>query len=344
MKKRPTQADVAQLANVSQAMVSYVLNDNPAISIPAETRQRVLDVIQMLGYRPNRTARSLRASKTFTIAAIIPDITNPFYPAFTRGIQDVADQRDYDVIIYNTDGLAEKEHRYLQSILEGRGDGLIAVLFHTSAKDLFPLLDHGIPVVRLEAAPKAVGNRPLDNLYLDNVGAAQAAVCALIDRGHRRIGMLAGHKGPTNYRVLGYQQALQAHDLPAPPDWIQVAPLNELGGYQAMRALLDCDPRPTAVFAANDLMAMGAYVAIREAGLRIPQDVSVVGFDNIPTAKLISPPLSTIDQFQQQAGQRAAEMLFERLDQSIPPVGRSEERPYQFIERGSIGQVSNENG
>jgi LacI family transcriptional regulator len=317
-------------------MVSYVLNDNSAISIPAETRQRVLDAMRTLGYQPNRAARSLRASKTFTIAAIIPDITNPFYPAFTRGIQDVVDQRDYDVIAYNTDGLPEKEHRYLQSILEGRADGLIAVLFHTSAKDLFPLLDHNIPVVRLEAAPKAAGERPLDNLYLDNVGAARAAVCALIDRGHRRIGMLAGHEGPTNYRVRGYQQALQQHGLPAPPDWIQAGPLNELGGYQAMRALLALDPRPTAVFAANDLMAMGAYLAIREAGLRIPQDVAVIGFDNIPTAKLISPPLSTVDQFQQQAGQRAAEMLFERLDHRIPPVGRSEERPYQLIERGSI--------
>ncbi|MBZ0304222.1 MAG: LacI family transcriptional regulator, partial [Anaerolineae bacterium] len=148
-------------------MVSYVLNSNTPVSIPAETRQRVLDAIDQLGYQPNRTARSLRTSKTYTIAAIIPDITNPFYPAFERGIQDVADERGYDVITYNTDGLADKEQKYIQSMLEGRVDGLVAVLFHTSAMGLFPLLDHNIPVVRLEATPKAAGSRPLDNIYLD---------------------------------------------------------------------------------------------------------------------------------------------------------------------------------
>jgi LacI family transcriptional regulator len=335
MKKRPTQADVARLANVSQAMVSYVLNDNTTISIPGGTRQRILYAMETLGYLPNRTARSLRSSKTLTIAVIIPDITNPFYPAFERGIQDIADQHDYDVITYNTDGLAEKEQRVLQSLLDGRVDGVVTVLFHTSATALFQLLDHNILVVRLEATRKEAGERPLDNVYLDNIAAAQTAVEHLIQKGHRRIGMLAGHEGPTFYRLIGYSLMLQNAGLPADEMLIQTGDFNEQGGYQAMRSLLSLECPPTAVFAANDLMAMGAYLAIKEASLKIPEDVAVIGFDNIPTAKLVSPPLTTIDQFQHRAGQRAAEMLFERMDGNSPISGRSEELPHQLIVRAS---------
>jgi LacI family transcriptional regulator len=289
--------------------------------------------MESLGYQPNRTARSLRTSKTFTIAVIIPDITNPFYPAFERGIQDVADQHEYDVITYNTDGLAEKEHKYIQSMLEGRVDGVVTVLFHTSAPALFQLLDHNIPVVRLEATRKDAGERPLDNVYLDNVTAAQTAVQHLIERGHHRIGMLAGHEGPTSYRMIGFYHALEASGIRLDERLIQTGDFNEQGGYQAMQALLYS--RPTAVFAANDLMAMGAYLAIKEAGLRIPDDIAVVGFDNIPTAKLVSPPLTTVDQYQQRVGQRAAEMLFERLNGATAPTGRSEELPHQLIVRES---------
>lgn len=334
-KKRPTQADVARLAKVSQPLVSYVLNDNSDISVPAETRQRILDAIDELGYQPNHPARSLRTSKTWTIATIIPDITNPFYPAFERGIQDVADQHSYDVITYNSDGMAEKERKYLQSVSQGRVDGVVAVLFHTNARGLIPLLEQNIPVVRLEATCKAAGERPLDNLFLDNVGAAQTAVQYLIDAGHRCIGMLAGHIGPTYYRAIGYHNALAANNLPARPELVSMGDFNEDGGYQAMQALLDHRPQLTAVFAANDLMAMGAYVALKEAGLCIPQDVAVIGFDNIPTAKLVSPPLTTVDQYQEQVGRRAAEMLFERLAGDAPDTGRSEKQPYRLIIRES---------
>jgi LacI family transcriptional regulator len=335
VKKRPTQADVARLANVSQAMVSYVLNGSSSVSIPDETRQRIQDAIHQLGYQPNRTARSLRTNKTYTIAAIIPDITNPFYPAFERGIQDVADQCAYDVITYNTDGLADKERKYIQSVQEGRVDGVVAVLFHTSAPGLFPLLDQNIPVVRLEATRKVAGERPLDNIYLDNVAAAQEAVTYLIDKGHRRIGMLAGQEGPTHYRMIGYANALEAYSIALDKQLIQIGEFNEQGGYSAMRALLALRPRPTAVFAANDLMAMGAYLAIKETGLQIPRDVAVVGFDNIPTAKLVSPPLTTIDQDQREVGRRAAEMLFERLEGRAPAFGRGEERPHRLVIRES---------
>jgi LacI family transcriptional regulator len=334
-KKRPTQADVARLANVSQAMVSYVLNDTSTISVPPETRQRILAAMAELGYMPNKAARSLRTNKTYTIAGIIPDITNPFYPAFERGIQDVADQHGYDLIMYNTDGIAEKERKCLDSVQQGRVDGVIAVLFKLSARDLFPLLEMNIAVVRFEAVKKQAGEYPLDNLYVDNVAAAQAGISHLISRGHTRIGMIAGERGPAYYRILGYRQTLAEHGLPLDEELIRSGVFAEEGGYQSMQELLRLSPRPTAVFASNDVMAMGALIAIKEAGLRVPADIAVMGFDDIPAAKLVNPPLTTMTQHQQQLGRRAAEMLFERLNGAAPERGRCEEMPYSLIIRES---------
>lgn len=332
-KKTPTQFDVARLANVSQAAVSYVLNGKSSVSISPETRQRILDAIQELDYQPNRSARSLRTSKTFTLAVIIPDITNPFYPAFARGIQDIADQHDYDVITYNSDGIKEKERSLLRSVIQRQVDGLVAVLFHSTARDLFPLLNLQIPVVRLEATGKAAGERPLDNLYLDNAEAAQQAVQYLVDLGHQRIGMLASYEGPAYHRTLGYRSALVANGLPVDEALIAVDDFNEQGGYRAMQHLLR--QGPTAVFAANDLMAMGGCLAVKEAGLSIPEDLAIIGFDNIPTANLVTPALSTVDQFQQSVGQRAAEMLFERIAGDAPAHGRSEKQVFRLIIRDS---------
>jgi LacI family transcriptional regulator len=334
-KRRPTQADVARLANVSQTTVSHVLNNNTAIALPPETRQRIQDAIDELGYVPDRTARSLRTRKSYTIAGIIPDITNPFYPAFERGIQDVAERHGYDLIMYNTDGSADKERRALHSMQQGRVDGIIVVLFHLTARDLLPLLDLNIAVVRLEAAKKQAGAYPLDNLYVDNIAAADAAVSYLIERRHSRIAMIAGERGPGQIRILGYRQALDRQQLPIDEALIRIGDFTVQGGRQGMRELLALSPRPTAVFAANDQMAMGAMIAIREAGLRMPYDIAVMGFDNIPAAELVSPPLTTMTQFQENLGQRAAEMLLERLDGSAPAGGRCEEMPFALIARES---------
>src|SRR3954447_3471703 len=146
----PTQADVARLAGVSQTTVSQVLN-NMTIAVPAETRQRIRAAIEQLGYVPDRTARSLRTRKTYTVASIIPDITNPFYPAVERGIQDVAERHGYDLIVYNTDGSAEKERQYLHSLQQRRVDGVVGVFFHLNARDLRPLLERNVSVARLES-------------------------------------------------------------------------------------------------------------------------------------------------------------------------------------------------
>ncbi len=333
--KRPTQADVARRAGVSQPMVSYVLNGNEALPVPDETRQRIRDAIDELGYVPHRAARSLRTRKTYTLASIIPDITNPFYPAFQRGIQDVADQRGYDLVLYNTDGEAGKEHKCLHSVLQGRADAIIGVFFHLRAPDLRVLLGQGIAIVRLETRAHTTGDLPLDSLYVDNAAAAYAAVSYLIERGHTRIGMLAGRGGPRETRLAGYRRALADKGLAADERWIRSVGFTDRGGYDGMRQLLELAPHPTAVFAANDLIAIGALRAIREADLRVPDDIAVVGFDDIPAAQLVSPALTTVAQFSERLGRRAAEMVLERLDGRVHQGGRSEMMPFELIVRQS---------
>jgi LacI family transcriptional regulator len=326
---------VARLAAVSQPVVSYVLSGDSRAPVAAETRQRVLAAIASLGYVPDHSARSLRRRRTFTLACVIPDITNPFYPAFQRGVQDAADLLGYDVLTYNTDGDPEKEARCLRSIQQGRVDGVVAVLFHQTAVALRDLLDRGIFVVRFEAARKAAGLWPIDNLYVDNAAAARAVIVHLIERGHSRIGVITGRKGPRPARLFGYLHALTEHGIELDDHLVREGDFQESGAQRAMRELLTLPVPPTAVFAVNDLMAIGAVVAIREAGLRIPEDISVAGFDDIVASRFTTPALTTVAQHPERLGRRAAEMVLERLKGMVPDHGRSEEMPYELVIRDS---------
>lgn len=229
--KRPTQSDVAARAGVSQTTVSYVIN-NSDIAIPEPTRQRILVAMEELGYVPNRAAHSLRSNKTYTIATIIPDITNPFYPAYQRGIQDVTRQYDYDLILYNTDELESEELRCLRSLEERQVDGAIVTLFHHNHQVLRPLLDRGIALVSLVAGPEDVGDLSLDTIYVDNSAAAYEAVCYLAKKGHSRVGMIAVSAGtaPRQKRIQRYQLALASHHLPLDEMIIQGGSFTELGG------------------------------------------------------------------------------------------------------------------
>jgi LacI family transcriptional regulator len=328
--------DVARLAEVSQPVVSYVLSGDARASVAAETRQRVLDAIEQLGYVPHHAARSLRGQRTFTIAGIIPDITNPFYPAFERGIQDVAEAAGYDLITYNTDGLLAKERKSLRSALAGRVDGIIVTPFQIPLEECAQLVDKGVAVVALTLDPPPPG-AALDTLAIDSMAAAMTAVTYLIERGHRRIGMVAGEEDtpPRELRVRGYREALSARGLLFDSMLVRGAEFNEAGGHQAAQELLRLPERPTAIFAANDLMAFGAMAAVREAGLRIPDNVAVVGFDDIPAARLVEPPLTTIAQYPERLGARAAELLLERLRAETPPVGRQIPMPFDLVVRAS---------
>jgi LacI family transcriptional regulator len=288
-----------------------------------------------LGYIPDRSAQSLRTRKTYTIASIIPDITNPFYPAFQRGIQDVASHRDYDLVMYNTDGDLKLEQKCFRSVQQSRADGLIVVLFKLDLDALRPLIESGISIVAISGPDSS--SLPLDLVYLDNGVAARAAVDYLLAQGHRRIAMLAGveENPPRLWRIQGYRAALSSHEPPLPELLIEEGPFNEVGGYQGARTLLGRSPRPTAIFAANDLMAIGAMKAIREAGLRIPDDIAVIGFDNISAAELVTPQLTTIAQPQEHMGRTAAELLFSRIAGEAPETPRTVELPFELIVRES---------
>ena len=336
-RKRPTQADVARLAAVSQPVVSYVLSGDPLAPVAPATRQRVLEAIAALGYVPDHAARSLRRRRTSTIASVIPDITNPFYPAFERGIQDVAEDAGYDLIAYNTDGKLERERKFLRSALAGRVDGIIVTPFHVSLSECAGLVAQGIAVVALTSEQPPLADPPLDTLAIDGAAAARRAVTYLIDRGHRRIGMVAGEPGtpPREARVRGYVEALTERGLRVDQMLVRGADFNEEGGYVAMQELLRLANRPSAVFAANDLMAFGAMTAAREVGLRIPEDVAIAGFDDIPAARLVQPPLTTVAQYPHRLGVRAAELLLERLRGAAPAWGRYELMPFDLIVRQS---------
>jgi len=331
-RKKPTQFDVAHLAGVSQTTVSLVLNNPETPSVPQETRDKVQAAIRSLSYLPNNAARVLRTLKTNTLATIIPDITNPYYPTFVRGIQDTAERNGFDLVVYNTDGELEREKRSLLSIRRNQVDGVIAALFHLSAVDLAGL---EIPAVNFQLKP--VEPTPIDVIYIDNVGAARSIVSYLIERGFDCIGLIAEVEDtpPWHSRILGYKQALAEHHIPLQENLIRLGKHNEAVGYQGMKELLKLSPRPRAVFAANDLMAMDAMIAVREAGLRIPADMAIVGFDDIPAAKMVNPPLTTVNQFQDQIGRRATETLLERINGSAPQEMRAIEMPYQLIIRQS---------
>lgn len=336
-KRKPTQDDVAKLAEVSQAAVSYVLNGSNSVNLPTGTRQRILDAACELNYVPNNAARTLRTRKTLTIAGVIPDITNPFYPWFERGIQDVAASHGYDLITYNTDGHAENERKALRLARQGRVDGLIFTAFHVSVDDLRPLVDDGLAVVVLGPSGQGWPEAGIDSLAIDNVAAARTAVEHLLAGGHVRIAMIAGVAGtpPRELRVRGYREALTAHDVPAEERLIRTGEFTEEGGYEATIELLRLSPRPTAIFAANDLMAIGALRALREAGVAVPEEMAVVGFDDIPAAAHVHPALTTVAQFPHPLGRSAAELLFDRLLGRTTGPGRHREMPFELVRRES---------
>lgn len=336
-KQRPTQADVAKLAGVSRPVVSYVLSGDPSVPVAPDTRKRVLAAIEELGYVPDHSARSLRRGTTSTIAAIIPDITNPFYPAFFRGIQDVAARHGFDVIAFNTDGDLEQERKGLRAALAGRVDGVVITPLRVPNSELAAVVRQGVAVVTLAQGGVPDPSAAIDNVFIDNVAMAHAAVDHLVARGHSRIGMITGAIATParGGRAQGFLEAQRDLQISSDPLLMRAGDFTVEGGHQITGELLRMEPRPTAIFAANDLMAMGAMAAIREAGLRIPEDVALIGLDDIPTAALVHPPLTTIAQHPERLGSRAAELMFERLAGTAPPEGRQVMMPFELIVRGS---------
>ncbi|MDX3103463.1 substrate-binding domain-containing protein [Nonomuraea angiospora] len=330
--ERPSIRRVADLAGVSATTVSHTLNGRRPVS--EETRRRVLRAIEELGYRPNVLARGLRTSRSQTIGLIIPDITNPFYPALARGLQDVLGPAGYDQIISNTDGVRRTEQAAIEHMIARQVDGLAFAVFHTHAEDLLPAIEAGIPVVRLGGR---LVQRGVDLVHSDDEGGAAEATRYLLGCGYRRIAFVCGPaaEGPAAERVAGYRAALA--EAGVAPDQALVAHthFSRAGGAEGVARLLELAEPPDAVLCANDVMAIGALDVAAQRGLRVPGDLAVMGFDDIDAAGMVSPGLTTMANPAREIGQATAVRLLDRLRDAIDEPSTELVVPARLVRRQS---------
>lgn len=333
MRRRITQKQVAEKAGVAQATVSLILNGGRE-RVSADTASRVDAAIKELGYQPNRFAQALRTQRTQVIACVVPDLANPFYPSLVVAVQKVARAAGYEVIAIDTEGRAANEQQVIVSAQQGRFDGIVGVFFNLSAADLAPLSHLGLPVVRIEASRKTGGPLPIDDLYIDNEAAAQALTRQLLKLGHRSIAMIAAPGGPQRVRVKGYLNAMA--EANATPTVIDAPQFTLEGGRDAAGRILADHEQVTAIIGANDLMAIGVMQSLATGGISVPDRISVAGFDDIMASALVTPALTTVAQFQDRLGARAATILLGRLAANDLQPGRTEEMPFGIIIRASI--------
>ncbi|MGH8856398.1 MAG: LacI family DNA-binding transcriptional regulator, partial [Telluria sp.] len=294
MKKATvTLVDVAKRAGVSVMTASRALNDEESASKKA--REKVRQAAQELGYAPNALARMMKGGKTNVIGVIVNDLTSVVVNAFASAVGDAVRKHDMDLFIYSShSGLEHGKGQQVSQLLHGLWDGLIYILPRVSPEYLQRLEAESNPIVLLNYCRET----SLPVVRADNVGGARDAVSHLIELGHRRIAFIRGapQTGQSPEREQGYRNALEGAGLPLVPELIQDGDFNELSGIEAGRALLALPEPPTAIFAANDSMAIGCMSAVREKGLRIPEDVSIIGFDDIAMAAATQPGLTTLRQ------------------------------------------------
>ncbi len=330
-----TMHDVAKLAGVSQSTVSRVLSKTPSlVPISEETSQKVLNAVEQLGYFPNLTARSLRVQQSFMIAIMIADISNAFYHSIVRTVQDIARQHHYDVLIANTDQIYENEIHFCEAIMRRPVDGVIMVPYHLTDEQIDQLIKRTGTVV--VALANHIQHPEVDTVYSDDETATYEAVKWLIEhKQHRKVGFIGvtDEYPPGKRRRKGYHRALQEAGLALNSDYEQTGDFTVESGQNAIQTLLNLRTPPTAVFVCNDLMAIGAINRALDMGRRIPADVAIVGFDNIPEARLIRPNLTTVAQFPVDMGRQLAQALFQRIEGKYEGQKRAFKIPLQLIER-----------
>lgn len=342
--KRPTQVDVARLAEVSRATVSYVVNNQAGGRVPIseETRRRVLAAVAELGYVPDTSAQALRSGSTKTIGLIIPDIHNPHYWENADGVEQEAQAAGYHVLLSSI----APENKYAEDIFRDlshrRIDGLVMVpsfIYHSeeAQKTLAYLLSRRVPIVGIMSGHDGVSYN-IDRVLSDYRDTTIEVMTHLLSLQHRRIGFIYGIAVPDlgTDRLFAYRESLQAAGLPVDPNLVvECGPTIE-DSYQATRQLLELPSRPTALLAINDFLAIGALRAIRDLNLNVPQDVSLVGYDDIPLAKYLVPRLSTASKDGKKMGQEAVRLLLARFQDPDRP--RQEIRlPARLILRESTG-------
>lgn len=323
--------DVAEAAQVSISTVSHVINETRYVR--PETRDRVLQAMDQLNYRRNRLASSLRNRKTQTIGVLLPNSANPYFAEVLLGIESKCYLNEYNIIMGNAIDNPDRELRYLNVLLSRQVEGILLISAGDLEKSIDLLNKYEMPVVMVDRATE----RPTtDQIYTDNPGGGRLATEYLISLGHHRIACITGPSvvTPSAERIQGYRDALAAANIPIVDDYIIGGDFQHEGGFAAAQALMALPTPPTAIFACNDLMAVGAIAAVQSSGRRVPDDVSVVGYDDISLASYTNPRLTTIHQPAQEVGQLAVERLLQRINN---PDGEAhyDILPVSLVERDS---------
>lgn len=326
--------DVAKLAGVSAMTVSRVLNKSGDTS--PGTRVRVEAAVAELGYVPNLLARHLRFKQTETLALVLTDITNPFFTTVARGVEDAASDQGFSVIFCNTDESEAEQAEQLTILVKRQVDGVLLIPACSAAEPIKFLESHRVPVVVLD---RRVPGVRADLVRCDSEQGAFQLTQLLLSQGHRRIAALSGPQSVSTAvdRVAGYRQAMASAGLGHAPELVFHGTFRQESGYQMARQALALQSQPTALFAANNFIALGAYRALREAGLRVPGDMSLVAFDDLPAALVMEPFLTVAAQPAYEMGQKATELLLARLSGEGPADCQEIVLPTEVIVRRSSG-------
>ncbi len=309
---KATVEEIARMAGVSKATVSRVLNDSPS-GVGKETRERVQQIIDKMGYANNHST-DYKYIRSKSIALLIPDVTNPYFADIVKSVEMRAKEDDYMVILTNTDFVPEVEVEYISKLVAKRVDGFILVSSGThSYKEHFKPKKYDIPMVMLDRRISGLEDYP--SVCSDNVYASYKACQILLQKGANTIVFCAGNEGisTSEERLEGYKEALNQHGIPFRDDYVKYGHYTVEGGYNAIIALEKAGVKYDAILAANDLMGLGAVKALKELSYRIPEDVQIIGFDNVTFSQFCSPTLSTIQQPTVEMGRKAAEMLIQMI-------------------------------
>lgn len=302
--------DVAKKAGVSITTVSYVITGKRFVS--EDLQARVRQAMKETGYRPNNLARSLRVGKTDTIGLIIPDSSNLFFAEISRNIEDIGFKNGYAVFLCNSDDQLAKQAEYLDVLISKQVDGIVFISVSNDKPILDRLIEANIPFIIVDRYEFDV---MADVVLIDNLAGGFAAVEHLASIGHKKIACITGPSSanPSADRFQGFVKGMQAYGLPIPEDYIQTGDFRFRSGETATEHLLALPQPPTAIFVCNDMMAIGALRAIQQHGLCVPEDISIVGFDNIPIVEALTPALTTVSQPIKEIASRAMEILFSRM-------------------------------
>ena len=335
------QRDIAKLAGVSSATVSRVINKDKKVY--PKTAKKVLQVIKENGYVQNAMARNLRMANTKTIGYLVPDIKNPFFIAMLSGFQEMCFKQGYDIIFENAADDPEKEKKALETLLRYRVAGLLAVFVDSDNEYIDVFGNMGIPVVMIDR--KSSGVQKNDYLMIDNMGGVGQILDYLVSLGHTDIAMIYGPQDltPGVERLNGFRKAMKKNGIPVKEEYLIPGLFTEEGGYHAVQELLQLKNRPTAMIGGNNLTTMGAYKALVDYKVSIPEEVSLAGFDDFPFAAHLQPPVTVIKRPNTNMGRIAAELLLERVSKvrkAKTSQPRSIVMPTQLCIRESCTQIS----